>query len=278
MHVNEVAAPYTISEAVAFLKRHPQAIPCTAGTRLLVDPAYKGKQLNLLALSNIKELQTVNRTDRFIDIGACVSLNRVLKLPNTAALDPLKTAILTIGSSSIRNRASLAGNIGSPHSFGSTFPALNCMEAAVEIRSLGGSRWIRIHELISETGLPLMPPASFISRIRLPIKDWSYHCTIRQGDSLLPGSNNISLAALANVEKKAISEIHIVLSGAKVLRLRNLEMNLTGKRLPLAGKDIEFCHHEFMENAIAAGFAAHHAINTADTIRAFLGNLTGDEA
>jgi len=278
MLVNEVAAPHTINEAVAFLKRHPQAIPCAAATRLLIDPAYSRKQLHLLALGNIKDLQTVNRTDRFIDIGACVCLNRVLKLPNINALDPLKKAILTIASSSIRNRASLGGNIGSPHTFGSTFPALSCMEAVVELRSVSGNRWVRIHELVSEDGCPALPQGAFISRIRLPIRDWDYHCSIRQGDGLLPGGSNMSLAALANIEKKAISEIHMVLSGLRVLRLRNLEMNLTGKRLPLAIKDIEACHHEFLESAISAGFAPYYAINSADTIRAFLKGLSGETA
>lgn len=278
MFASEVASPYSINEATAFLRRFPLAIPAAACTRLLIDPAFSKRPITILSLSNIKELQAVSRTDRFLDIGACVSITRIINLPNISSLEPLKKTLLTIGSASIRNRASLGGNICSPDSFGSAFPMLSCMEASVELRSGNQSRWLRIHELVSEAGRPALPKGSFLTRLRLPIRDWDFSCIVRKGNSILPGEHGSSFAALANIEKNAISELRIAVAGAIQVRSRDLEMNLNGKKLPLAAKDIENSRHQFLETAIEAGLAPSIAISSADTVRAFLQNLSGDSA
>ncbi|OHD28682.1 MAG: hypothetical protein A2004_05855 [Spirochaetes bacterium GWC1_61_12] len=250
-------------------------MPCGGCTRLLPDPAFAQKNLSLLSLGWIKELQAINRTDRYIDLGSCVSLNGVLALPNIPALDPLKKALLTIGSASIRNRATLGGNICGRDSFGSAFPALSAMEATVELRSAAGTQWLSIHDLVGQDNLPAIPAGSFLDRVRVPLRDWEHNCIVRKGPGLLPGDTNITLTIVANIEKDAISEIHIVLTGRQLVRNRALEMRLTGKKLPLPAKESENCHHDFLESAVEAGLPAGQAIAVADSVRAFLVDLSG---
>jgi CO/xanthine dehydrogenase FAD-binding subunit len=265
-----------MNEAIAFFKRRPDALPCAGNTRLMADPAYGEKPLALASLSSIHELSLASKSDRFIELGSGTTLAKILKLPDARPLDPLKRAIETIAVATVRNLATIGGNIGSRHSFGSTFPVLSCLDSSCEIRDVQGSRWMSVHRLADEEGKPDIPQAAIITRIRIPIRLWDSICIIRKGDGLLPGVDNYTLCALASFDKGTFTDLRIVAAGAVLIRLREVELGTIGKKYPLSQKDVDTVQHSFLEHAIDKGVSSSLAIALADNVRGFLVNAPED--
>ena len=119
MRVDEAASPQTIAECMAFMKRRPEAVAWAGGTALMTmeDRPRSDKPLSVLDLHRVQELRSITGSDRYIELGACVSLQSILELPKRRSLGPLKQAILGIGSTPIRNLATIGGNISARSRF-----------------------------------------------------------------------------------------------------------------------------------------------------------------
>ncbi len=253
MRVEEVAAPQSMAEAMLFLKRHPDAIPWSGGTLLLTgnDRAMEDKPVSVLDLGGIPELGVINRSERYLELGAGVPLSTILALPSNLSLEPLRKALTLIGTASIRNLATLGGNVAARSSFMTGFSALACMDAAVELRDVSGSRWMGIHAI--------------------PATSWDAAVIRRLGE---PSRHEIvpsSFVATARFEKGTISELRIIAAGLRMVRDRALELSLVGKRLPLSAKDIEAAGNSAMAKAMETGFDKAQSRRHGAFVMAFLG-------
>jgi CO/xanthine dehydrogenase FAD-binding subunit len=125
----------------------------------------------IIDLTGISELDEVSVEDGWLRLGAGVSYTRLLDELGDEA-PGLALAARSIGSPAIRNRATLAGNLGSASPAGDCLPVLLACRAEVEAVSLErGSRRIAIDdffvgprrnaleadELIAATWLPRTP-------------------------------------------------------------------------------------------------------------------------
>ena len=129
MQISEVAAPETLSDALSFYKRFPKVIPSMGCTSLVLSE--NTEPASILSLQNIAELKSINKTDRYIELGSGVTLMKIAQLPHIPQLEPLRTAIETIGTFTVRNLASLGGNLFSNGS-GTLFPVLALLDANCE--------------------------------------------------------------------------------------------------------------------------------------------------
>jgi CO/xanthine dehydrogenase FAD-binding subunit len=273
VRVEEVAAPQSMAEAMLFLKRHPDAIPWSGGTLLLTgnDRTMEDKPVSVLDLGGIPELGVINRSERYLELGAGVLLSTILSLPPNLSLEPLRKALTLIGTASIRNLATLGGNVAARSSFMTGFSALACMDAAVELRDVSGSRWTGIHALISDDDRPSFPLATLLTRIRIPATSWDAAVIRRLGE---PSRHEIvpsSFVATARFEKGTISELRIIAAGLRMVRDRTLELSLIGKRLPLSAKDIEAAGYSATAKAMETGFDETQSRRHGAFVMAFLG-------
>jgi CO/xanthine dehydrogenase FAD-binding subunit len=116
------------------------------------------------------------------------------------------------------------------------------MDAAVELRDAGGVHWKGIHELVGTDGRPDIPGAALLTRIRLPLAEWDSIATRPLGLSVFPQQGAATFCACARYAKGAIADLRIAIASTVLVRLRELETTLAGKRLPLSRKDVEtFC-------------------------------------
>jgi len=272
VRVEEVAAPQTIAAAMVFLKRYPDAIPWSGGTLLMSgsDRTMEDKPVSVLDLGGIPELGVINRSERYLELGACVTLASVLALPSSLTLEPLRKAITLIGTASVRNLATLGGNIAARATFMTGFTALACMDAAIELRDVSGSRWAGIHTLISGQDTPTFPPATILTRIRIPSAPWDATVIRQLGEPSRAEIVPSSFAASARFEKGTISELRIVAAGSKIVRDRALELSLIGKRLPLSAKDLEVAGEYSKAKAIEKGFDESRSRRYSAFVMAFL--------
>ncbi|OHD16489.1 MAG: hypothetical protein A2Y38_16350 [Spirochaetes bacterium GWB1_59_5] len=275
MHVDDVAAPQSLAEAMTVLKRRPDAMPWAGGTLIQTsnDDENSGRQVSILDLGGIPELTIINRSDRYLELGACVSLAMILALPRNLSLEPLREAAGLIGTATVRNLATIGGNVAARDSFMTCFSALACMDAAVELRDAGGARWVGIHTLIDDENRPRFPQATLLTRIRIPTAPWDATALHRLGQSYRGEIYAATFAAAARFEKETISELRLVAVGKHIVRDRALELTLIGKRLPLSAKDIESAQTAACERAKGTGFDDRVAGHYGQYVAAFLASV-----
>lgn len=275
MRVDEIAAPKSIQEAIAVIKRRPNAIPWAGGT--LIQTTSIGtdsdKPTSILDLGGIAELTVINRSDRYLELGACVTLSAILALPKSLSLEPLRGAASLIATATVRNLATIGGNIGSRGSFMTCFSALACLDAGLELRDASGSRWTGIHALIDELNRPRFPESTLLTRIRIPTSSWDASAIHRLGEAPRGEAYPATFAAAARFEKGTISELRLVAAGSHIVRDRELEASLIGKRLPLGSKDIETSQEEAFQKALDTGFDEAAAGHYGAYVAAFLSDV-----
>jgi CO/xanthine dehydrogenase FAD-binding subunit len=262
-------------EAVSILRRHPDAIPWAGGTLLLTgDDRMSGdRQLSILDLGGIQELSTINKSDRYIELGALVRLADILALPQSLSLEPLRQAIRLVGTSTVRNLATIGGNVAASASFMTCFAALACMDAAIELRDHQGARWMGIHGLIGDDAKPRFPAATILTRIRIPSEPWDSAIIRRLGEQAPGEIHHASFAAAARFEKGTISEIRLAAAGPRIVRDRSLELSLVGQRLPLGAREMEEAVGEASRKALEAGFDEPRSRKYGSYVGAFLAGI-----
>lgn len=275
MRVDEIAAPQSLQEAIAVLKRRPNALPWAGGTLIQTTPIgmESGKPVSILNLGGIAELTIINRSERYLELGSCVPLSAILSLPRSLSLEPLRGAVSLIGTTTVRNLATIGGNIASRESFMTCFSALACLDAGLELRDANGSRWTGIKALIDDEMRPRFPASTLLTRIRIPTSSWDASAIHRLGEAPRGEAYPASFAAAARLEKGTISELRLVAAGSHIVRDRELEVSLIGKRLPLSSKDIESTQDEAYKNALETGLNESEAGHYGTYVAAFLSDV-----
>jgi CO/xanthine dehydrogenase FAD-binding subunit len=81
----------------------------------------------------------------------------------------LAEAAAVVGSAQIRNRATLAGNIGNASPAADTVPALLVHDAAVVVRGMGGERRVAADDVFVRSGVTTLAPDEVITAVELPL-------------------------------------------------------------------------------------------------------------
>lgn len=272
MRVDEAASPQTIAECLAFIKRRPEAVPWAGGTTLMTmeDRPWSDKPQPVLALHRVQELRSITGSDRYIELGACVSLQSILELPKRRSLGPLKRAILDIGTTPIRNMATIGGNLAARSRFMTCYPVLACMDAALETRDASGARWSNIQHIMDADGRPSFPASTLLTRIRIPTSYWDNYCVRPMGDDGYPDSGSFTFAGVARLEKSTIVELRVCAAGSHFIRSRDAELELVGKRLPLGHKETDSLLASFEAAGSEAGLSVRMARRFAHYVKTFL--------
>src|SRR5258705_6526637 len=104
--------PTTWADALAAKAEHPDAVPIAGGTDLMVGLNFGAPApAALLDLTAVAELAEWDRAGGAIRLGAGVTYATIVA-DLAGELGALSTASRTVGSPQIRNRATVAGNLG----------------------------------------------------------------------------------------------------------------------------------------------------------------------
>ncbi|MCL2184490.1 MAG: FAD binding domain-containing protein [Treponema sp.] len=268
--LNNVFFPTSFNELFTTWNRFPAAVPYAGGTNIL--GRQENNILNLpsvfLCLDKIEELHIVTRTEQYLEIGAMVKLNRLLRLGKLVP-HVLCKCIENISGVQVRNIATIGGNICSTNRV-CTNGELNksetsgdvtqrlarildlsapliALDAQYELRNAGSTRWVlasRFHIEEQEKkikGLHEKNQKDFyhdsqelLTRIRLPIYPWDYSVYKKFSSEGFYSSE--AFVFLAKAQKNILSDIRIVYKGNIILRNKDLESYLNGKYLPLHRK------------------------------------------
>jgi CO/xanthine dehydrogenase FAD-binding subunit len=160
--------PLTWEQALAYKAERPEATPIQGGTDVMVEINLdKGRPAALLDLNPVAELAQWSREGTEIRVGSGVTYTRLI-----AELGPLLPGLAqasrTVGSPQIRNRGTVAGNLGAASPAGDAHPPLLASGAIVEAESVRGTRMIPITEFYTGVKRHALEPDELIRAVRIP--------------------------------------------------------------------------------------------------------------
>ena len=230
--------PTTLAEALEILsQKGKEAFPLAGGTDLLVR--MKKGEIQPSVLVNLKRIEGLARIEeepgKGLRVGALASIAAVEDSSLVGSSHPvLAEAAGLLGSPSIRQLATLGGNIGRASPASDMAPALLVLQARVLVEGRKGKREVDVEHIITGPGttslapgevltsffLPNIPPPSGAAYLKLGRREGMDCALVGVAAFLSLGDKNtgptearIALAAVAPVPLRAKKAEEVLLGG-----------------------------------------------------------------
>ena len=230
----ELLRPSTLTGALEYLSTIELSWPIAGGTDLI--PLFKEEgceSKHLVDLSLIQELKGIEMEDNFVVIGPMTTQSQVISSKLTEEKAPaLHEAVALMGSTQIRNRATIGGNLCNASPAADTAPPLIVHEAEVKLTSLRDSRWMPLTDFFGDECTALERD-ELMTSIRFPIipgASSSFQRIGRRGGFTL---SILNLAAYVERDGKNLSEVRIAVGAVAPtpIKLEKVEDELRGRRM-----------------------------------------------
>lgn len=203
----------------------------------------------VLAISSIPELSTIEKKERFIEFGSAVTLSRILDVGRTNMSPVLYDAIKTIASESVRNIATIGGNICSGSEENGTqkstlWGPLLALGAVLEFRKKPNDS-----KMIPFSQFKKVPEGYLLTKVRVPQNESEVAIFKRVGPSRRITEDSASFVFLADMENDSIASIKIILAGSIVFHPVEIENQILYTKLPLT--------RDFIEKKVAEAESAY---------------------
>jgi len=160
--------PRTWQDAVALKTEHPDTVPISGGTDLMVEINFaRRRPSSLLDLSHLGALRRWTKSNGEVELGAGVTYTDVLE-DLRHDLPALAIASRTVGSPQIRNRGTIAGNLATASPAGDAHPPLLATGATVRIESMRGVRDVPIGGFFTGPKRNVLEPDELIRSVVVP--------------------------------------------------------------------------------------------------------------
>ena len=183
---------------------------------------------------NNPELTTIERHERYIDIGAGATISDILELGQNHLPYIFYEALNSIATPIIRNTATIGGNICAEGHKHTLFAPLMALDAKLEFQNSQGIETIPIQNFKK------VPEKSVLTRIRVPIITPEVSVFRRLGPEHSITPQSASFAFAADTENNNLNYVRIAFAGPFTFRSKSFENTLIGYRLPLVLKDIDY--------------------------------------
>jgi xanthine dehydrogenase small subunit len=156
--------PGSIAECLDILAADPEAKLIAGGTDLGVESNLRATRWrHLVSLEVIQELKRFEETSEQVTIGAGLPLTDLLLHWKTAP-PAVAQCLLTFASPTIRNRATLGGNLANASPIGDTAPLLMALDASV----VTTARTVTLASLFSGYRRTVLKAGEFITAVVIP--------------------------------------------------------------------------------------------------------------
>jgi len=214
------------------------------GTDLLVKIRHKAIDTEcLIDIKQIKTLSKISVTSKKITIGATVTLNELAYSEDIIKYFPaLAAGALSVGSTQIRNRATLAGNLCNSSPVADTVPALLIYNASIKIISNDKERTSSIHEFITGVGKNNLRSNEIVKEIVIDIPKKSKSAFLKNARRKALDLSSVNIAAGIFGPKDiriAIGSCSPIVKRAKAAEEFLIKNGITKKNIKEASKKIQ---------------------------------------
>lgn len=209
-----------IEETLNYFDKFSKVHILAGGTDLLVNLYKESPRLPdfdyLLDISNIQELKIINLISNFIEIGPLVTHSRLIHEPLIKNNFPvLVEAACTIGSTQIRNRGTIGGNIVNASPAADLLPPLIALGAEVELTSRKGKRVSSLEKFLTGPYKTKLQANELLTKIKIPLLGDNYYADFQKiGRRKALSIARLSLALVVKIDKEGIFQDTRVVPGS----------------------------------------------------------------
>jgi xanthine dehydrogenase small subunit len=223
--------PAKLSEAL-MAKALDGDIRLVAGSTDIGVVVNKGKLSTpkTMALYHIDELRKISHDEKFITVGATVTLTEFEEYIESHFPEMAKLLHI-FASPQIKNQATLIGNVVNASPIADTIPFLMVSDAIVELQNTKGSRDIILKDFYVGYKKLNMDTSEIVTRIKIPVLAKNevtrlYKVSMRKDLDI----SAVTFAARVALDGKKMTSVRLALGGvaATVARLSDIESKLTG--------------------------------------------------
>ncbi|WP_285905997.1 FAD binding domain-containing protein [Pseudodesulfovibrio pelocollis] len=234
--------PTDLSETLALLADHPEARIMAGGTDLLVRLRAAGRTPGtLVCLERVAELGRIEAletaTGPAVRIGAAATITDLLRSDTVRQRLPLlHRAASAFAAPTVRNAATIGGNICTASPAADTLPALHVMNASVELASRRGARILPMPHFVTGPGRTALEPDEVLTGVVVPVpRIFTIHHFEKVGQRQAMAIAVVSLTAMLAVEDGRIRDARLAWGsvGPTIVRCPEAEAILRGSRLTL---------------------------------------------
>lgn len=192
--------------------------------------SFAGKELpeKSIPIRDIPELKVINKHERYIEFGSCVTLSEIEDLGEAKMPATLHEAITTIANRNVKNIATIGGNIASKGFYNTLFAPLLAHDARLEMQDEEETIFKNL------TRFDSIPKKFLLTKVRIPLEEWEISVFKRVGPEHSLNELSASFVFLANSQRNQISDLRIAMAGSFKFRDIDLENKLIGAHLPLS--------------------------------------------
>jgi CO/xanthine dehydrogenase FAD-binding subunit len=224
--------PKDLKEALQILSEHDCYI-MAGGTDLMVVKHRSSGLLptfdkDVIYIMGLEELNFIKKVDGNIVIGATTNYSDILKSPIIPQL--LKDIVLEIASPSLRNMATLIGNIGNASPAGDALVGLYIYDTLIELTSIRGKRVMPISEFIYGVRRIRREKDELITSVIIPEQHFTNTKWKKVGSRKAETISKITFVGTYTLEKDVIKDIRLAFGsvGITVVRRPEIEANYIG--------------------------------------------------
>lgn len=200
----------TIEEALDCLNQGRRVRVLAGGTDILVNLHKASPRLEpferLLDISHISELNFINQVNHSIEIGTSVTHSELMSEPLIHHyFSVLAQAAQSIGSTQIRNRGTIGGNIVNASPAADLLPPLIALRSDVECTSKNRKRILPLEEFLNGPYQTKLLSNELLTKIRIPLLGEDYYTNFQKiGRRKAVSIARLSLALVVRIDKHGI--------------------------------------------------------------------------
>ncbi len=240
MNLSEIHYPRSVQECLTLIEKEKQLRIIAGATTFGIEQhtRYLSFEPAIACIHYIPELSSLQKTERMISIGAActlASLERIYPFDRTHARDLLRS----IGTSAVREIATIGGHIMYPKRFLSLWALLASLDTEVEFRSLSKTTIKNIWYLSDQNGLPNLERNMLLTRVRVPLQSLDHLFIRRVGAGIFPEGDGGYLVSTASINRRSVANFKLVIAGERAFRDYEAEQRIASSPFPISNKTIQ---------------------------------------
>ncbi|SRR6056297_615048 len=230
----------SLDEAIDILADKKNEVKMVAGgTDMLVQIHHESDDLKemkyLLDISAISGLDVIEDNGEYLRLGALVTHSEIMDSVLINEKFPiLQKAAEVIGSTQIRNRGTVGGNVNNASPAADLVTALIALDASVVLHSSHGKRELPLSEFITGPYCTDRKEDEIMTEVKVPyIQDEYYDCYQKVKRRQAVAIARINLAVITKVKDNKFNDIRVAFGSATptATRFKEIEKELAGADL-----------------------------------------------
>lgn len=221
--------PTRLDDAIAAIAERPRTL-LAGGTDHYPARATFEPEEDVLDLTAIAGLRSIGREGNIWRIPALATWTDLAEAELPPVFDGLKQAALQVGGRQIQNAGTLVGNVCNASPAADGVPALLALDAAVELRSAGGTRTLALPDFVLGPRLTARRPDEIATALLVPHAE-AASCFLKLGARryLVISIGMVAITLSQDAAGRVIqAAVAVGACGPVAVRLPSLEAALAG--------------------------------------------------